>query len=294
MRRFGCHKIFPEVTLKLKQYQVDAFTDRVFGGNPAAVVPLISWPDDALLQAIAGENNLSETAFFVTSEKGFKLRWFTPVKEVDLCGHATLATAHVIFEILGYSKQSITFETRSGDLFVEKKGKQLEMNFPACPPTPCACSEALTKGLGQCPIEVLAADDYLAVFENEAIIRAIVPDHALLSRLDLRGVIVTAPGTDFDFVSRFFAPKLGVTEDPVTGSAHCELAPYWANKLGKNILKAKQVSQRGGVITCEVNGNRVVLSGCAVTFMKAEITLCKTFFENGRFPAQNKGCSKER
>lgn len=259
--------------MKLKQYQVDAFTDKVFGGNPAAVVPLTSWLDDALLQAIAGENNLAETAFFVSSEIGFKLRWFSPVKEVDLCGHATLATAHVIFEILGYPKQTVTFETRSGELFVEKKGRQLEMNFPSRPPTPCACPETLTKGLGHSPIGVLAADDYLAVFDSEATVRAIVPDHALLSRLDLRGVIATAPGTDVDFVSRFFAPKFGIPEDPVTGSAHCELAPYWANKLGKNILNARQVSWRGGVITCKVKADRVVLSGCAVTFMDAEITI---------------------
>ncbi|MEY2343255.1 PhzF family phenazine biosynthesis protein [Acidithiobacillus sp. IBUN Pt1247-S3] len=261
--------------MKLKQYQVDAFTDKVFGGNPAAVVPLSSWPDDSLLQAIAEENNLSETAFFVSSEKGYKLRWFTPVKEVDLCGHATLATAHVIFEILGYTKQVITFETRSGELFVEKKGRQLEMNFPARPPKPCDLSEILVQGLGQRPIEVLAADDYLAIFDSEATVRAIKPDHALLAQLDLRGVIVSAPGADADFVSRFFAPKYGVPEDPVTGSAHCELAPYWANRLGKNALSAKQVSKRGGNIACEVKADRVFLSGVAVTFMEAELAPSK-------------------
>lgn len=257
--------------MRLKQYQVDAFTDKVFGGNPAAVVPLSSWPDDSLLQAIAEENNLSETAFFISSEEGFKLRWFTPAREVDLCGHATLATAHVIFEILGYSKQVITFETRSGELFVERNGNQLEMNFPACPPKSCELSETLIRGLGQRPIEVLAADDYLAIFDSEATIRAITPNHAMLSQLDLRGVIVTAPGTDVDFVSRFFAPKYGIPEDPVTGSAHCELAPYWANKLGKNTLSAKQVSKRCGNITCHVKADRVFLSGGAVTFMEAEI-----------------------
>jgi PhzF family phenazine biosynthesis protein len=259
--------------LKFKQYQVDAFTDKVFGGNPAAVVPLSSWLDDLLLQAIAEENNLSETAFFVPSGKGFQLRWFTPVKEVDLCGHATLATAHVIFKVLGYSQQIIRFETRSGELFVEKKGNRLELDFPAYPPTPCELSETLAKGLGQSPIEVLAAEDYLAIFNSEASVRAITPNQALLGQLDLRGVIVTAPGIDVDFVSRFFAPKFGIPEDPVTGSAHCELAPYWANKLGKTILIAKQVSKRGGDITCEVKGDRVVLSGCAVTFMDAEIDI---------------------
>ncbi|MHB1143447.1 MAG: PhzF family phenazine biosynthesis protein [Thiobacillus sp.] len=257
--------------MKIKQYQVDAFATRAFEGNPAAVCPLESWLDDGLLQAIAEENNLSETAFFVPSEKGFKLRWFTPVKEVDLCGHATLAAAHVLFDILGYAKPVITFETRSGELFVTKKGKQLEMDFPARPPTPCEPPEILAKGLGQRPIEVLAADDYIVVFDNEATIRAITPDLALLGQLDLRCVVITAPGTDVDFVSRVFGPKVGIPEDPVTGSAHCELAPYWANRLGKNILNAKQISKRGGNLVCEVNADRVVLSGCAVTFMEAEI-----------------------
>ncbi len=257
--------------MRIRQYQIDAFASRAFEGNPAAVCPLEDWLDDGLLQAIAEENNLSETAFFIPSEKGFKLRWFTPIREVDLCGHATLAAAHVIFEILGYAKQVITFETRSGELFVEKKGKQLEMDFPARRPAPCDISEALVQGLGQRPVEVWAADDYLAVFDSETAVRAITPNQFLLSRLDLRGIIVTAPGTDVDFVSRFFAPKFGVPEDPVTGSAHCELAPYWANRLGRNILIAKQVSKRGGRIHCEVKADRVRLSGCAVTFMEAEI-----------------------
>lgn len=257
--------------MKIKQYQVDAFSTVAFKGNPAAVCPLKNWLDDDLLQAIAEENNLSETAFFIPSARGFNLRWFTPVKEVDLCGHATLATAHVIFEVLGYTEPVIIFETRSGELFVKKKGSVLQMNFPARPPTACDISETLAQGLGVRPIEVLAADDYLAVFDSEATIRAIAPNHALLGQLDLRGVIVTAPGTDVDFVSRFFAPKLGIPEDPVTGSAHCELAPYWANKFGKNTLYARQVSKRGGNLACEVIGNRVVLSGGAVTVIEAEI-----------------------
>lgn len=257
--------------MKLEQYQVDAFTDRVFRGNPAAVVPLTFWPDDALLQAIAEENQLSETAFFVPIETGFELRWFTPVKEVDLCGHATLATAHVLFEILHYPKDRITFETRSGALSVKKLGALLEMDFPASAPTRCTAPEILTRGLGRQPIEVLAAEDYLAVFSDEDAVRAIEPDFALLSRLDLRGVIVTAPGDEADFVSRFFAPKYGIPEDPVTGSAHCQLAPYWAQKLGRTTLNAKQVSRRGGEIVCEARGERVRLCGRAVTFMQAEI-----------------------
>ncbi|HET9112624.1 MAG TPA: PhzF family phenazine biosynthesis protein [Burkholderiales bacterium] len=259
--------------MKLKQYQMDAFTDKVFSGNPAAVVPLSSWLDDATLQAIAEENNLAETAFFMPSESGFHLRWFTPVKEVDLCGHATLATAHVLFEILGYSQQVIVFETRSGKLSVKKKGKLLEMDFPICKPKPGVFSETLALALGERPIEVLAGDDYLAVFDSEACVRSIAPRMDLLAQLDLRGVVITAPGEDVDFVSRFFAPKFGIPEDPVTGSAHCALAPYWAVKLGKNALTARQVSRRGGYIACEVQGNRVLLSGSAVTFMEGEITV---------------------
>jgi len=257
--------------MKIKQYQIDAFACRAFEGNPAAVCPLESWLSDDLLQAIAEENNLSETAFFVPSEKGFELRWFTPVKEVDLCGHATLAAAHVIFRILGYERRTIAFETRSGRLRVERKDNLLEMDFPSLPPRPCPFSETLVKGLGQRPIEILAADDYLALFENEAEVRSVRPDHTLLCRLDLRGVIITAPGSEVDFVSRFFAPKYGIPEDPVTGSAHCELAPYWANRLGKDTLRARQISKRGGNIDCQVKADRVFLSGEAVTFMEAEI-----------------------
>lgn len=257
--------------MRIKQYQVDAFAEQAFSGNPAAICPLADWLDDELLQAIAEENNLSETAFFVPSGKGFHLRWFTPVQEVELCGHATLAAAYVLFEILGYTERRVTFATRSGELFVEKKGKFLQMNLPACPFQPQGFSEILTAGLGQAPLAVLAASDYVAVFENEDIVRAIVPDQSLLRQLDLQGVIVTAPGVEVDFVSRFFAPKLGIPEDPVTGSAHCVLAPYWAARLGKNILQARQLSRRGGNILCEISGDRVLLSGQAVLFMEGEI-----------------------
>lgn len=260
--------------MKIKQYQIDAFASRVFEGNPAAICPLDSWLADDLMQAIAEENNLSETAFFVPSDKGFHLRWFTPIKEIDLCGHATLASAHVLFERLAYPKATITFETRSGDLLVEKKGALLKMNFPAYPLTPCSMPpEILGQALGHQSIEVLVADDYMAVFANEAIIRSITPNQTLLSQLDLRGVIITAPGVDVDFVSRFFGPKYGIPEDPVTGSAHCLLTPYWAEKLNKSRLTAKQLSKRGGSIHCELKDNRVLLSGTAVTFMEAEITI---------------------
>ena len=257
----------------MKQYQVDAFASRVFHGNPAAVVPLESWLDDAVLQAIADENNLSETAFFVPSTKGYHLRWFTPRSEVDLCGHATLASAHVLFEHLGYAKQAITFETRSGDLTVERQGRLLVMNFPARPPAPCAPPDALLKALGRSPLEVLAADDYIVVLEGEEAVRSMTPDLEIISGLDLRGVAITAPGKDVDFVSRFFAPKHGVPEDPVTGSSHCELTPYWAARLGRTELKARQVSRRSGEILCKLSGDRVILSGQAVTFMEADIII---------------------
>jgi PhzF family phenazine biosynthesis protein len=259
--------------MRLKQYQVDAFATRVFEGNPAAVCPLDHWLDDSLLQAIANENNLSETAFFVPSENGFHLRWFTPVAEVDLCGHATLAAAHVLFDILGYTGKQITFQTKSGELVVESKDGLLTMDFPARPPVMKLIPDALAVGLGHPPLEVWAANDYIAVFEDEDTLRSISPDFAKLQELDLRGVIVTAPGTDVDFVSRFFAPKIGIPEDPVTGAAHCELTPYWAQRLGKTSFEARQVSPRGGRLICQLQGNRVILSGKAVTFMIGEIDL---------------------
>jgi len=259
--------------MKIRQYQVDAFARRVFEGNPAAVCPLDCWLEDNVLQAIAQENNLSETAFFVPTDKGFHLRWFTPVTEVDLCGHATLASAHVIFNILGYPERSVSFDTRSGALTVDRNGELLDMNFPAAPPEQCDTPGRLIDALGQRPREVLVADDYIAVFDNEAIIRSISPDLVKLLELDLRGVCVTAAGGDVDFVSRFFAPKYGIPEDPVTGSAHCELAPYWSSVLGKESLSAKQVSRRGGYIQCQLSGDRVILSGSAVTFMEAEIDI---------------------
>lgn len=257
--------------MKIRQYQVDAFTTRIFKGNPAAVCPLDAWLEDDLLQNIAAENNLSETAFFVKKDNAFHLRWFTPVAEVDLCGHATLAAAHVIFEHLGYQEPAIDFATRSGHLTVARKGAALTMDFPSTPPQPCAVPDALLAGLGRQPEEVLAADDYIVVFDSEDTVRALKPDLVKLSALDLRGVVVTAPGEEVDFISRFFAPKFGIPEDPVTGSAHCELTPYWSAKLDKQILSARQISKRGGDIQCEFKGNRVGLEGHAITFMKADI-----------------------
>jgi len=254
-------------------YQVDAFATRLYEGNPAAVCPLERWLDDSLLQAIAEENNLAETAFLVPSKKGFQLRWFTPVAEVELCGHATLASSHVLFEHLGYAAPTITFETLSGDLVVSRQGALLEMDFPALPPVPCPVPDALVAALGLRPVELCQNGDYLAVLESEEAVRALAPDFEKLSSLELRGVIVTAPATEVDFVSRYFAPRIGIPEDPVTGSAHCVLAPYWAKRLGKDILKARQVSRRGGRVDCRVQGDRVVLTGSAVTFMQAEIVV---------------------
>ncbi len=259
--------------MKLRQFQVDAFASRRFEGNPAAVCPLKEWLSDDLMQSIAAENNLSETAFFVPAQSGFHLRWFTPVAEVDFCGHATLASGHVLFDALDYEKQSVVFETRSGEMTVERSGKLYVMNFPAQPPKPCSPPKTLIEALGAKPTEVLAADDYLAVFESQAVVQSLAPDFARLGDLDLRGVIATAPGDDHDFVSRFFGPKLGIDEDPVTGSAHCELTPYWSKRLSKKQLRARQISRRGGDVLCEIAGDRVRLKGSAVTFMVGEIEI---------------------
>lgn len=261
------------MTMKLTQYQVDAFANHVFEGNPAAVCPLEKWLDDEILQAIAEENNLSETAFFVPTERGFHLRWFTPVTEVDLCGHATLASAHIIFGTLAYTKDNIQFETKSGILEVEIRDGLLAMTFPSTPPIHCEPPTALLEGLGVTPLEVLEADDYIVVLESEVTLRALTPDLTKFLTLGLRGVCVTARSETVDFVSRFFAPKLGVSEDPVTGSTHCELTPYWARKLGKTCLTARQVSKRGGNLICELSGGNVILKGNAVTFMTSQLVI---------------------
>lgn len=260
--------------MALRQFQVDAFSARLFEGNPAAVCPLAAWPDDALLQAIATENNLSETAFFVPAPDGsFALRWFTPVAEVDLCGHATLASAHVLFHHLGHAEAVIRFNTRSGELRVQRRGDWLDMDFPAQPPVSCACPPLLAQGLGCIPVAVLAAEDYIAVLASAEEVRTLKPDMNALAGLDRRGVIITAPGQDCDFVSRFFAPRYGIPEDPVTGSAHCALTPYWAARLGRKQLHARQLSARGGALDCTLLGERVLLSGQAVTFMQSDILL---------------------
>jgi len=237
------------------------------------VCPLPRWPHDAVLQAIAAENNLSETAYFVAAGDAFELRWFTPMAEVDLCGHATLASAFVLFELLDYRKPAVRFATRSGELVVTQRGEELEMDFPVRVPRPCAAPADLLAGLGVPVLEVFTADDYVAVLESEAQVRELEPDLTPLLRLDLRGVAVTARGREVDFVSRFFAPKHGIAEDPVTGSLHCVLTPYWAARLGKQKLRARQLSRRGGAVSCELKGERVSLCGRAVKFMEGQIEL---------------------
>jgi len=257
--------------VKIPLFQVDAFTGRVFGGNPAAVCPLEAWLDDAKMQAIAAENNLSETAFFVEAGDHYELRWFTPTAEVDLCGHATLATAHVLFALLDEPGDTVAFETRSGRLTVSRDGKRLVMDFPALPPEPWGASDALVAAMGAAPAELLGNVNCVAVYSSEADVRGLAPDIGRVAALPYEGVIATAPGEAVDFVSRYFAPKFGIPEDPVTGSAHCELAPYWAKRLGRQRLTAHQVSARGGELDCEVKGDRVLLTGRAVTYLEGII-----------------------
>lgn len=259
--------------MRLSIFKVDAFADRQFVGNPAAVVPLQNWLPDATLQAIAAENNLSETAYIVPAAGRYALRWFTPVKEVKLCGHATLATAWVLFERLGYAEPEIRFDTASGELRVRRDDGWLWMDFPADPAEPATAPAALLQGLGTAPREVLAAADYVAVFDSVAQIRSLTPDFRELARLDRRGVIATAPGEDCDFVSRFFAPKAGIDEDPVTGSAHCTLAPLWAQRLGKDELVGRQLSRRGGTVRCAPAGVRVRLGGQVMPYLVGNIDI---------------------
>jgi PhzF family phenazine biosynthesis protein len=262
--------------MKLKIYQVDAFASNVFEGNPAAVCPLNEWLDDETLQKIAEENNLSETAFFVSSGDDIQLRWFTPLEEVDLCGHATLACAHVLYEHLAYSKPEVNFQTRSGKLIVKKMPSGFRMDFPASVPMTLTADipADLIVALGNVkPQKVMAAFDYIIVLNSEEEVKALNPDLSKWLNIDLRGVVVTAQGSDVDFVSRCFFPKLRVNEDPVTGSAHSELAPYWASVLNKNSLKARQISKRSGLVHCEVVNERVLLTGNAVDYLMGEITI---------------------
>lgn len=265
-------------------YQVDAFADDVFGGNPAAVCPLPDWLPDDTLQAIAAENNLSETAFLIPGRDPVPLRWFTPRLEVKLCGHATLGSAFVLFEFLEPGRGTVTFETLSGRLTVTRKGDRLSMDFPSIGSERVegeAIPAVLIEGLGTGPDEVRFTDDdwnYIAVFDDEETVGELRPDFRLIEQVHPHGVAVTGPGsartgdgTEADFVSRYFVPGYGIPEDPVTGSIHCALAPYWAERLGRTRLSAHQVSERGGRLDIEVAGDRVHLEGTAVTYMTGEI-----------------------
>lgn len=254
-------------------YVVDAFTRTPFAGNPAAVCPLEQWLPEARMQAMAAEHNLAETAFVVREPAGWRIRWFTPAMEVDLCGHATLAAAHVLARHLGHAGPEVVFQSRSGPLPVRFTDGRIVLDFPARPPARCEVPAALREGLGINPLEVQRSRDFLVVVEDEATVRALTPDFAALGRVDCLGVIVTAPGSDVDFVSRFFAPRAGIDEDPVTGSAHCTLAPYWAARLRKRELTARQVSRRGGELVCTLASDRVHIAGHAVTYLTGTVEI---------------------
>ncbi len=258
--------------MKLKLYQVDAFAEKLFSGNPAGVCPLEQWLPDDLMQNIAMENNLAETSFFVKEGDKYHIRWFTPLVEVDLCGHATLATSHVIFNYTGYGKDKIHFISRSGDLFVRKTGEIIILNFPTDKFERSETPIALVEGLGIAPLETYKGlTDFMLVYKDQEQIEKMQPDLRLLSRAISRGVIVTAKGNDCDFVSRFFAPRAGIDEDPVTGSAHTTMIPYWHKKLGKTEMTARQLSKRKGFLHCKYLDDRVEIGGKAQTYLSGEI-----------------------
>ena len=262
--------------MRIPLYQVDAFTSRLFGGNPAAVCPLTEWLPDATMQAIAAENNLAETAFFVPQGDGYLLRWFTPTVEVDLCGHATLASGYVVTRILAPERRSVIFDTlKAGPLEVSREGDRLAMDFPAWAPELKPADPRVLAALGAPPVEsFVARGRTLAVFDRAEEVAALRPDFAAMRLIEGADAIATAPGRDgVDFVSRYFAPNYGVDEDPVTGSAHCVLAPYWAARLGKEQLTARQISARGGELTCTLRGDRVTIAGHAVLYFEGTITV---------------------
>lgn len=257
-------------------YQVDAFSEKLFSGNPAAVIPLDDWISADQMQNIASENNLSETAYLVKKEEGvYGIRWFTPETEVDLCGHATLAAAHVLYTHMNFSGKAISFDSHSGRLMVEKKDNLYWLDFPSQPPNPIKSPKLLPEAIGTIPIYTGVNVDLLVLIDGEQIVRKMRPDLEILKRLDVRGVIVTSVSDDerYDFVSRFFAPAVGVPEDPVTGSAHTVLTPFWSKRLGKKDLVARQLSKRGGTLRCSMNGDRVKIGGSAVTFMTGQIAI---------------------
>ncbi|MGB8013021.1 MAG: PhzF family phenazine biosynthesis protein [Terriglobales bacterium] len=261
--------------MRVPIFQIDAFTTRRFAGNPAAVMPMDRFPDDAMLQAIAAENNLSETAFLVPEGGDYRLRWFTPATEVPLCGHATLASAAVVMERLAPGRSSVAFNTASGPLKVKRAGKGYVMDFPVRTSEHVVAPPGFAEALGSTPIEVCVnAFNYMALLESAQTVRELAPDMATLARMDRAGVIVTAAGNGvYDFVSRYFAPAKGIAEDPVTGAAHCMLAPYWAHRLGKTEFRAFQASRRGGEIVCRLSGERVELEGTCVFYLEGEVEI---------------------
>ncbi len=260
--------------MKISLYQVDAFTDKVFSGNPAAVCPLEHWLDDSVLQNIAAENNLAETAFYVQTNGGFHIRWFTPRAEVDLCGHATLATAHVIFNLLEYKGSTISFQSRSGILNVSKFGEWLTLNFPVDRIEKIEITKELSAFVDRPVLEAYkGCSDFMFVFSGRHEVEALKPDLSKMMQRESRGVIVTAQGTDCDFVSRYFAPCVGINEDPVTGSAHTTLTPYWSSRLGKTEMTARQLSERGGFLKCKLLVDRVEIGGQAAFYMSGEISI---------------------
>lgn len=259
--------------MRIPVYQIDTFSDQLFQGNPAAVCPLQSWLDDAIMQSIAAENNLSETAFFVPTEDGFGIRWFTPTHEVDLCGHATLASAYVIFHYLHPDLQRIIFQSRSGRLKATRSDQGIELDFPAQPPTPVDLPPLLKQAFHVSIQDSLRAQDYILVLAREQDVLSAQPDLTCLRKVDGRGVIITAQGMKEDFVCRFFAPKYGIDEDPVTGSAYTQLMPYWTERIGKIDLHARQLSSRGGLVHCRLLKDRVLISGQARLFLQGSIHL---------------------
>ncbi len=261
--------------MQLQIFQVDAFTDKTFGGNPAAVCPLEFWLPDSLLQKIALENSVAETAFFISSNDGYEIRWFTPEIEMDLCGHATLASAHVIVKHLQPQISAIKFYSKSGVLTVAVENELLTMDFPSRTPIKTDLPQIILDAIQVVPVEVLKSRDYVLVFETEEVIRRIQPDRELLNQINIDpgGIVVTAKGNKVDFVSRFFTPQASIFEDPVTGSAHCSLIPYWSKRLEKKSMVALQLSSRIGQIQCRDLGERVLISGNAVTYLEGKITV---------------------
>ena len=257
--------------MQLPYFRVSAFASNPFSGNPAGVCPLERWLPDDLLQRIASENNLSETAYFVRENDFYHLRWFTPAVEVDLCGHATLASAFVLFTELGFKESSVKFQTRGGRLSATRRKDLVELDFPSRPPKACEVPDMLIKGLGAEPREVLKSRDYFVVFDSAGDVMDLRPDFQLLNQVDSLGIIITAKGEQVDFVSRFFAPRAGINEDPVTGSAHCTLIPFWAEQLKKTELHARQVSQRGGELFCRLEGDRVAIGGQAKIYSRGSL-----------------------